>query len=71
MTNPESYTGIRVRHADAERFRQLGRELAADVGRDLTQSEVLAVLTACGRKHRADLASLAEPPANDATAAKQ
>jgi hypothetical protein len=79
MTDHESYTAIRVRQADAEKFRRFVRQLAASADRDVTQTEALGTLADHGLDHVADVAArLTAPPGGaaalsdrtDATAGK-
>lgn len=58
----DRYTAIRVRHAEAEAFRRLARQLAAAADRDVTQSEVLGAAVAYGSDHLDQLAARLSAP---------
>jgi hypothetical protein len=53
----DQYTALRVLVPDAEQFRRLARQLAAEADRDLTQSQVLAATVAYALKHVPDVAA--------------
>jgi hypothetical protein len=54
-----AYTSIRLRAEAVDQLRRRTRQLSADVDRDLSLSEVLALLLALGDQHAEQLAALA------------